>query len=63
MWSDLFEKIEADGEEDTKTMQCIKTQKRRDLKMKKHRRQKRKKLMFLRLKAEGKIWMDYYTHI
>ena len=59
MWSDLFEKIEDDAEEAdparSKSMQCIKTQKRRDLKMKKHRRAKRKKVMFLKLKASGKI--------
>jgi hypothetical protein len=34
---------------------CIKTQTRRNLKMKKHRRAKRKKVMLLKLKAQGKI--------
>ena len=37
------------------TLQCIKTQERRNLKMKKHRRKKRKKLLYLKLKAQGKI--------
>jgi hypothetical protein len=57
MWVDLFEKVEPSIEEDTeiKGMQCIKTQKRRDLKMKKHRRAKRKKVMLLKLKASGKL--------
>jgi len=49
LWQDLLEEPEAG------TMQCIKTQKRRDLKMKKHRRAKRKKVMLLKLKSSGKI--------
>ena len=60
MWVDLFEKIEPtigeESQEEVKGMQCIKTQKRRDLKMKKHRRAKRKKVMLLKLKASGKLW-------
>ena len=38
-----------------KTMQCLNTQERRNLKMKKHRRQKRKKKMLLKLKSSGKL--------
>ena len=51
--------VEEEGFDESKpdqpTLECIKTQKRRDLKMKKHRRQKRKKVMLLKLKASGKI--------
>ena len=48
----LFEEEEECAEP---VFNCIKTQKRRELKMKKHRRQKRLKKMLLRLKSEGKI--------
>ena len=53
LWNDLEEES-VDGEQ-IKGVHCIKTQKRRDLKMKKHRRAKRKKKMLLVLKARGKI--------
>jgi hypothetical protein len=53
LWNDIEEES-VDGEE-IKGVHCIKTQKRRDLKMKKHRRAKRKKVMLLKLKASGKI--------
>ena len=54
MWTDdIFEQIESENV--GKTMQCIKTQKRRELMMKKHRRAKRKKHMLLKLKSTGKI--------
>ena len=53
LWNDM-EDDEVDGEQ-VKGVHCIKTQKRRDLKMKKHRRAKRKKVMLLKLKASGKI--------
>jgi hypothetical protein len=53
LWNDI-EDESVDGEE-IKGVHCIKTQKRRDLKMKKHRRAKRKKVMLLKLKASGKI--------
>ena len=53
LWNDMEEES-VDGEA-VKGVQCIKTQKRRDLKMKKHRRAKRKKVMLLKLKASGKI--------
>lgn len=52
----LFENTEEEDEGSTGVAyQCIKTQKRRNLKMKKHRRAKRKKVMLLTLKAQGKI--------
>ena len=53
----LFESLDEDDESsvEPKALWCIKTQKRRDLKMKKHRRAKRKKVMLLKLKAQGKI--------
>ena len=53
LWNDLEEET-MEGEE-IRQVHCIKTQKRRDLKMKKHRRAKRKKVMLLKLKATGKI--------
>ena len=49
LWADLF--FEEENENGVPTMQCIKTQKRRDLMMKKHRRAKRKKHLLLKLKA------------
>ena len=48
LWADLTFFEEESG---VPTMQCIKTQKRRDLMMKKHRRAKRKKYLLLKLKA------------
>ena len=48
LWADLTFFEEETG---VPTMQCIKTQKRRDLMMKKHRRAKRKKVLLLKLKA------------
>lgn len=52
----MFDELEEDDSSFAEpTYSCIKTQKRRELKMKKHRRQKRLKKMLLRLKSEGKI--------
>ena len=53
LWKDMFEEVEGQGK--GRTYSCLKTQKRRDLKMKKHRRAKRKKVMLLKLKASGKL--------
>ena len=58
LWADLTFFEEETG---VPTMQCIKTQKRRDLMMKKHRRAKRKKVLLLKLKAQGKIWEPKIT--
>ena len=53
LWEDMFEEVEREGK--GRKYSCMKTQKRRDLKMKKHRRAKRKKVMLLKLKASGKL--------
>lgn len=53
LWEDMFEEVEGQGR--GRKYSCMKTQKRRDLKMKKHRRAKRKKVMLLKLKASGKL--------
>ena len=55
-WVDIEDLEEGDSKDSrNKSIQCLNTMERRNLKMKKHRRQKRKKKMFLKLKASGKL--------
>ena len=50
-WEQSFE----DGQDAASPLQCIQTYDRKILKMKKHKRQKRKKAMYTILKWSGKL--------